>query len=94
MNNQKTRVHIFISGKVQGVFFRQFIQEKVQELGLVGWVKNLADGRVEVLIEGDREKIDKILIYLKQGPPLSKVEGIDIGYEKYQGEFKDFSILC
>ena len=53
MNNQKIRAHIFISGRVQGVFFRQFTQEKVKELGLFGWVKNLINGRVEVLIEGD-----------------------------------------
>lgn len=94
MNSQKIRVHIFISGRVQGVFFRQFTQKKAQELGLVGWVKNLADGRVEAVIEGDKEKIDKLLTYLKQGPPLSKVENVKIDYQKHQGEFKDFSILC
>jgi acylphosphatase len=94
MNNQNIKVHIFISGRVQGVFFRQFTQKKAQELGLVGWVKNLADGRVEAVIEGDKEKIDKLLTYLKQGPPLSKVENVKIDYQKHQEEFKDFSILC
>ena len=97
MNNQKIKVHqrvnIFISGRVQGVFFRQFIQEKAQELGLFGWVKNLADGRVEIIIEGGKEKIDKILTYLKQGPPLSKVESIEVDYQKYQGEFEIFEIV-
>ena len=89
------RVNVFISGKVQGVFFRQFIQEKAQELGLFGWVRNLSDGRVEASIEGDKEKIDKILTYLEQGSPLSKIKNIEINYEKYQGKFKDFSIsLC
>ena len=67
---------------MQGVFFRQFTQEKAQELGLVGWVKNLADGRVEAVIEGDKEKIDKLLTYLKQGPSLSKVENVKIDYQK------------
>jgi len=90
---EKVRTHIFISGRVQGVFFRQFIQEKTQELGLFGWVKNLDDGRVEIVIEGDKEKIEKILIYLKKGPLLAKVENIEINYEQYQGEFKEFSIL-
>ena len=92
MNNQKIRVHIFISGKVQGVFFRQFTQEKAQELELVGWIRNLSDGRVEALIEGDKEKIDKLLIHLKQGSPLSKVEHIKVNYKKYQGEFEMFEI--
>jgi len=87
------RVHIFISGRVQGVFFRQFTQERAQELGLFGWVKNLTDGRVEVVIEGDKEKIEKILVYLKKGPLLAKVENIEINYEEYRGEFKNFSIL-
>ena len=90
---EKVRTHIFISGRVQGVFFRQFIQEKTQELGLFGWVKNLDDDKVEAVIEGDKEKIEKILIYLKKGPLLAKVENIEISYEQYQGEFKEFSIL-
>ena len=107
--NQKIKVHLFIFGRVQGVFFRQFIQKRAEELGLVGWVKNLDDGRVEVVIEGDKEKIDKILVHLREGPLLAKVKniysvksarggakqfnGVKINYEKYQGEFKDFSIL-
>ena len=98
MNDHKIKVHrqvhIFISGRVQGLFFRQFTQEKAQELELVGWIRNLSNGRVEALIEGDKEKIEKLLTYLKQGPPLSKVEKIEVNYQKHQGEFKDFSILC
>ena len=93
MNNQKIRAHIFISGRVQGVSFRQFTKEKAQELELVGWTRNLSDGRVEVLIEGDKEKIDKFLSHLKQGPSLSKVEKIEVNYQKHQGEFKTFEII-
>ena len=60
---------------------------------MVGWVKNLADGRVEAVIEGDKEKIDKILIYLKQGSPLAKVEDIETDYQKFQDEFETFEIV-
>ena len=60
---------------------------------MVGWVKNLADGKVEAVIEGDKEKIDKFLSHLKQGPPLSKVEKIEVNYQKHQGEFETFEIV-
>lgn len=88
----KVRVHIFVSGRVQGVFFRHNTKKKALELGLTGWVKNLPDGRVEAVFEGERDKIDKILEWAKKGPFLAKVEKLDVKEEDYKGEFDDFEI--
>jgi acylphosphatase len=92
-NREKSTIHLFISGRVQGVFFRQFVKDRAQKLGLFGWVRNLADGRVEAIIEGDKEKLQEILIYIKKGPLLAKVEKIEIDWQEYQRKFKEFSIL-
>ena len=63
----KERVHIFVSGKVQGVFYRKYTEKKAKELGLLGWCKNLSDGRVEIVAEGEREKLDKLAEWAKTG---------------------------
>lgn len=89
---EKSRVHVLIKGLVQGVFFRQTTQEMADILGLKGWVRNTEDGKVEAVFEGEREKIEKILEWAKKGPPLAKVEGIEVKWEEYKGEFKDFEI--
>ncbi|MCX9082691.1 MAG: acylphosphatase [Candidatus Methanoperedens sp.] len=84
------RVHVFVSGKVQGVFFRSSTKDMAQELGLSGWVKNLADGRVEALFEGKKDVVEKMLEWCKSGPEFSKVTGLEIITEDYQGEFSGF----
>ena len=83
---------IFISGNVQGVFFRHFIKQKADELGLKGFVRNLDDGRVEAVVEGKDENINEMVEVCKQGPPQSYVKDVQIEELKYQG-FKDFKIL-
>jgi acylphosphatase len=88
----KVRCHIFVSGKVQGVFFRQNTLEKAKALGLKGWVRNTQDGRVEAIFEGEKEKVEKILEWVKLGPPLAKVENVEIRFEDFKGEFDDFEI--
>lgn len=88
----KKRVHVFISGLVQGVFFRQNTKEKALEVGLKGWVKNLQDGRVEAVFEGEEEKIEEMIEWLKEGPILAKVEKIEKIEEPFRGEFKNFEI--
>ncbi len=88
----KVRCHIFVSGRVQGVFFRAFTKEKAKSLGLKGWVKNTDDGRVEVLVEGEKEKIEKLIEHLKKGPMLAKVEAVDADWQEFEGEFEDFQI--
>ena len=90
--SSKARVNIFVSGLVQGVFFRSETKAKAKELGLFGWVRNLADGRVEILAEGEKEKLEKLIEWAKRGPELAKVDDLEINWQEYQGEFKDFEI--
>jgi len=73
---EKLCIHFFISGKVQGVWFRASTQDKAKELGLTGWARNLADGRVEVIACGEADKINALHEWLKQGPPLAKVSEV------------------
>jgi len=88
----KARAHILVSGQVQGVFFRDHTQRWASSLELTGWVRNLRDGRVEALVEGDKESIRDLINKLNQGPPLARVEKIDVNWEDYKGEFKYFQI--
>jgi len=87
------RVHLYISGIVQGVFFRDFTRRQAKALGIKGWVRNLSDGRVEVVGEGEEEKIKEFLQRLHKGPPGAKVTDIEIIYEEPNGEFFDFNII-
>jgi acylphosphatase len=86
------RLHVFVSGRVQGVFFRAHTQERAQSLGLVGWVRNLPDGRVEVAAEGNVEKLKALLEWLREGSPASRVERVDETWKSTSGE-SDFRIL-
>lgn len=86
------RIHIFVSGIVQGVFFRYSTSIKAKQLGLTGWVRNLRDGRVEMVCEGKDDAIKEMIAWSKKGPPGAFVEKIDVQYEEYQGEFTDFQI--
>jgi len=88
----KSRAHIFISGLVQGVFFRSFVRSEARIREITGWVKNLSDGRVEAVLEGEREKIEELIKLCHQGPPGAHVEGVSVEWEKYSGRFKDFEI--
>jgi acylphosphatase len=88
----KARCHVFVSGRVQGVFFRQNTLERAKSLGLIGWVRNTEDGRVEALFEGEKEKIEKMLEWIKKGPSLARVEKVEVKWEDFKGEFEDFEI--
>lgn len=88
----KERAHILISGWVQGVFFRDQTQKWATSLHLTGWVRNLKDGRVEVTAEGEKESIQDLISKLEQGPSLSRVDNVDVTWEEYKGEFRDFKI--
>jgi acylphosphatase len=72
------RVHCLVSGRVQGVFFRGATQARMRELGLRGWVRNLADGRVEALVEGDERKVDEGLAFLRRGPRGADVTRLEV----------------
>jgi acylphosphatase len=88
----KIRYHVFVSGRVQGVFFRQNTLKRAKALGLKGWVKNTEDGKVEAVFEGEKEKIEKILEWMRKGPPFARVDGLEIEWENFKGEFDDFEI--
>jgi len=83
---------VLISGRVQGVAYRYFAEKYAKAFGVTGWVRNLYDGRVEVLAEGDREDVDRFLARLKEGPRLAAVDGFDFTWETSTGEFPDFQI--
>ncbi len=89
---EKVRAHVFVEGRVQGVFFRANTREEANLLGLTGWVKNCWDGRVEAVFEGEREKIEKVISWCKKGPPGSLVKNVEINWEQATGECDTFSI--
>ncbi len=86
------RAHIFVSGKVQGVFFRDNTKKKAESLGVSGWVRNLPDGRVEAVFEGEKEGVEKMTDWVRQGPAFAKVENLRVEKEDYKGEFQEFRI--
>ncbi len=86
------RTHLYISGIVQGVFFRSHTQNVARSLDLNGWVRNLSDGRVEVVAEGPKEKVEKLIQWCHKGPDFAAVEHVEIHWEDATGEFKDFEI--
>ena len=89
---EKARAHIFISGRVQGVFFRAYTERAAQERAIKGWVMNTHDGRVEAVLEGEKEKVEDMIRWCHQGSPHSRVKEVSVDWEKYSGEFKDFSV--
>ena len=91
MSNQ--RVKIFVTGKVQGVFFRQTLKVMAKKNDVFGWVKNLKDGRVEAVLEGDDEKVNRLIEWAHGGPANARVEDVEIRTEKYSGEFSKFDVL-
>ncbi|WP_109809423.1 acylphosphatase [Sphingosinithalassobacter portus] len=70
--------HLFVSGRVQGVFFRDWTVATARGLGLVGWVRNLSDGRVEIVAQGDETAIERMIAQCRQGPENARVDEIDI----------------
>ena len=86
------RVHVFISGKVQGVFFRSSTKDRAEELGVRGWVRNLADGRVEAVFEGEEGNVKKMIEWCRRGPEYARVEDVGVVQEQYKGELKGFAL--
>jgi len=88
-----TRAHVYVHGRVQGVFFRATTRDKARSLGVKGWVKNCLDGGVEAVFEGEKDTVEKVVDWCKKGPEGAFVNHIDIRWEKYSGEFDEFSII-
>lgn len=88
----KKQIHGVIYGYIQGVFFRVFIKDKADELDLVGWVRNEADGTVQMVAQGEEENLKKLIGYCKEGPRFAKIDKVEIKWEQATGQFCDFRI--
>ncbi|MCK9569239.1 acylphosphatase [Candidatus Pacearchaeota archaeon] len=88
----KKAVRLYVTGTVQGIFFRQFVKDNAERYNLFGFIRNLEDGRVEVFVEGDMENVDKIIELCKKGPKHSQIKKVNVKEEKIQ-DFKEFKIL-
>lgn len=86
------RAHVFVAGRVQGVFFRAYTRDEALRLGVKGWVRNLPDGRVEAVFEGEREAVERMIEFCRRGPPAAEVEKVEVYWETPTGEFSTFRI--
>ena len=91
MSNQ--RIRIIVTGKVQGVFFRQALKVMAKKNNVFGWVKNLKDGRVEAVLEGNEEKVSRLVEWAHGGTANARVEDVEILNEKFSGEFSKFDVV-
>jgi len=88
----KARTRIIIRGLVQGVLFRREITEVARRIGITGWVRNLPDGRVEAVAEGEKEMLEELVRFCSVGPPRARVTGVDVEWSDFKGEFRGFKI--
>ena len=86
------RIHIFVTGRVQGVFFRQSTRVIAIKNNVNGWVRNLDDGRVEIIAEGEIQNIDALVDWCKTGPANSRVDEFELSEENPTGEFENFEV--
>ena len=86
------RAHVYISGQVQGVFFRDSARERAEQLGLAGWVRNLPDGRVEAIFEGPSEKVREMVRWCEEGPSHAEVEDVEAEIEASEGDLEGFEV--
>ena len=89
----KTRAHVFVSGRVQGVFFRQNTNRQAQSHSVAGWVRNLEDGRVEAVFEGEEASVKALVAFCSKGPRGASVTDVAVTWETFKGEFENFSII-
>jgi acylphosphatase len=89
----KKRVHVWIEGRVQGVFFRAYMRDAAKKEGVKGWVRNTPDGRVEAIMEGEADAVDRMIQWCHRGSPLSRVDDVIVEEELFKDEFSDFVIV-
>ncbi|HSS98845.1 MAG TPA: acylphosphatase [Terriglobales bacterium] len=92
MPDEKVQLHAIVHGRVQGVSFRYYTTLRAAESGIVGWVRNLPDGTVEVTAEGTRQQLDSFADFLRQGPLGARVVSVDIDWHPVTGDFTNFVI--
>ncbi len=83
----KSRAHVIISGYVQGVFFRSATKDEAERRNVSGWVRNLLDGRVEAVFEGERDQVEQMIKFCRKGPPNAVVRDTQVKWEEYRAEF-------
>ena len=86
------RVRVLVEGRVQGVLFRESARRRAAELGVHGFVRNLPDGRVEAVFEGPARAVDDAIYFMRKGPPLADVKGVEEHPEPPTGEFSAFRV--
>lgn len=86
------RAHVLISGRVQGVFFRSETGLQAKKLDVKGWVRNLADERVEAVFEGEETAVKRLVDFCRKGPPGARVTNVNVLWEAYRGEFRSFEV--
>jgi len=89
----KVNKHVIISGRVQGVFFRASTKQKAEQLGITGWVRNTSDGKVEAIFQGGENKVKEMIDWCYHGPPLSRIDNIEIEDISYNNKYDFFSII-
>ena len=82
----RIRAHVYVSGKVQGVYFRATTRNTAREHGVDGWVRNLADGRVEAAFEGPEDDVESLIEFCHEGSKAARVDDVEVSYEEPQGE--------
>lgn len=92
MESNKERAHIYVSGNVQGVFFRDTTRQKAEELGLAGWVKNNTDGRVEAIFEGPSDEVRQMVDWCENGPSQADVENVEVEYGEPENDSEGFEV--
>lgn len=90
--NGKVGAHILVSGRVQGVAFRYYARNIASQLGVGGWIKNLPDGKVELLVEGSKNSVEEMVEWCKRGPRMAEVEDIEVDWLPYSGKYNEFQL--
>jgi acylphosphatase len=88
----KIRAHLFVRGRVQGVFYRSEARYEARKHHVNGWIRNLPDDRVEAVFEGEEQDVKQLVEFCKRGPPSARVAATEVTWEPYTGEFNDFEI--
>lgn len=89
----KVRAYVIVSGRVQGVYFRGKTRQKARKYGVTGWIRNLPDGSVEAVFEGEEDQVAEIIEFVKLGPSYAQVTDLKIQWQDYKGEFPYFTII-
>ena len=93
MNTELASFHAYIYGRVQGVFFRSYLAKNARELGLVGFVRNLSNGSVEVLAEGDKQQLEKLIEFMKHGPSAARVDEYKVNWSRPTEDYLQFHVF-